>query len=64
VQAIARATGQKVGKRQVEDLAALAAVDFESTAEESVRPAEVGLWDHTIPEEELGSVVEMAPSDG
>lgn len=30
VQAIARATGQKVGKRQVEDLAALAAVDFES----------------------------------
>ena len=30
VQAIERATGQKVGKRQVEDLAALAAVDFES----------------------------------
>jgi hypothetical protein len=30
VQAIERATGQKVGKRQVEGLAALAAVDFES----------------------------------
>ena len=30
VQAIVRATGQQVGKRQVEDLAALAAVDFES----------------------------------
>jgi len=30
VQAIERATGQHVGKRQVEDLAALAAVDFES----------------------------------
>ena len=35
VQAIERATGQKVGKRQVEGLAALAAVDFES----STRPA-------------------------
>jgi hypothetical protein len=30
VQAIERATGQKVGKRQVESLAALATVDFES----------------------------------
>jgi len=30
VQALARATGQQLGKRQVEELAALAAVDFES----------------------------------
>ena len=39
VQAITRATGQQVGKRQVEELAALAAVDFESFYEGRLLPA-------------------------
>lgn len=39
VQAIARASGQNVGKRQVEELAAVAAVDFESFYAQRQPPA-------------------------